>query len=128
MEAVETAEVGIGTSTKKHKIKISTLICQRVRKLEEMGRDPGPHNSLRKVKKLRDKPGPGVQISIKRFLLNADDRERREGDIREKTLELKPQSLSNQKATKPRKPLRQEASNKTKLATVTSRPARGSPL
>ena len=80
------------------------------------------------MKKLRDKPGPGVQISIKRFLLIADDRKRREGDIGDRALDLKPQSPSNNKARKPKNPLRQGASNKPNLATLTSRSARGSPL
>ena len=114
---METAEATV-TVTKEHKLKVSTPIRQRVKKFEEMGRDHGPQKSLRKVKILRDKPGPGVQTSIKRFLLNAEDRERRGGDIWTKALNLKPQSPTNDNATKPKKPLRQGASNKPKQATA----------
>ena len=42
-------------------------------------------------------------------------------------MDLKTQSPEGNKATKPRKPLRQGASSKLKLANITSRPAKGSP-
>ena len=34
-----------------------------------MARKPGPQKSQRKVKRLRDKPGSGVKISIRDFYL-----------------------------------------------------------
>ena len=52
-------------------MKVSTPIRQKVKLFEQTNREP-VHKSLRKVKRSRDKVGPGIQTSIRKFLLKAD--------------------------------------------------------
>ena len=48
--------------------RISTPIRMKVKRYEELSKNIKVHKSLRKLSKLKDKPGEGVQISIRKFL------------------------------------------------------------
>lgn len=120
----------IETTTEGHKTKISTPIRQEVKMFEQMGRDPG-QKSLSKLKRLRDKPGPGIQMSINKFLLKKESEERTDDVTRSesqtKTIERGTQSPGNQRI-KPSRPLRALGAKKKPRLATPSGPAEGSPL
>ena len=91
-----------------------------VRKYEEFSKDPELHKSLRKVRRLKDKPGEGVQVSIMKFLLKV---EKEEGQINKAPLGLK--ILSPGRIKKPLQPISKGARTKPGLAGKPSRPTQG---
>ena len=46
----------------------STPVRTKVQRFEKLAREPEVGKSLRKVRKMKDKPGEGIQSSIKKFL------------------------------------------------------------
>ena len=50
------------------KVKVSTPVQTKVQRFENISKDPEKGKTLRKVRKVRDRPGEGVQALIKKFL------------------------------------------------------------
>ena len=114
-ETVELTTQNVGGG---NKAKVSTPIQTKVQRYEAMCRQGEVGKTLRKVKKIRDKPGEGAQCSIKRFLQRLDNLEELETKVKMGSLNPKgPQGPSSNGAT-----------TKPELAKGPSRPASGSPV
>ena len=57
------------------KQKVSTPVRTKVQRFEDISKDLEIGKTLRKVKKVRDRPGEGVQASIKKFLQKVEKME-----------------------------------------------------
>ena len=99
------------------RLKVSTPIRTKVQKYEAMCKQGEVGKTLRKVKKVRDKPGEGAQCSIKRFLQRLDNLEELETKVKMGSLNPKG----------PQEPSPNGATTKPVLAKGPSRPTLGTP-
>ena len=75
-KSVDDGEGGITSkkeSTKGHRV--STPLRMKVKRYEELAKDPELHKSLRKVRRVKDRPWEGMQVSIKKFLQKVENEE-----------------------------------------------------
>ena len=108
--------------------RISTPIRMKVKRYEELSKDIEVHKSLRKVRKLKDKPregGEGVQISIRKFLRKIQEVEKVDIEVNRQSLEPKVKALSPEITIKPSTLISNGARTKPGLAAKTPRPVQG---
>ena len=99
-----------------------------MKKYEELAKEMQVPKSLRKVRKPKDKPGEGVQVSIKNFLQKVQEVEKEGGIVSKASLESKGlKTFSPEKTLKPLNPRSSGAQTKPGLGKKTSRPTSGPP-
>ena len=95
--------------------KVSTPVWTKVQRFEKLSKDQEVGKSLRKVKKIRDKPGEGIQSSIKKFLQKVEEVEAHITKVTGGSDKFSPKG--------PLKPSSSGASTKPRLANIRSSPA-----